>query len=297
MTSAMTSIASIDLATALLLYPGLLFTLGVGLLYAALTQGPRHLALLLRSAANPAAWFSAEGVINLVCIGLAGSGLLFLPWPLHPLPPAGAGTWLLAWGGLEGAFLVALLPGLLAGAPHVVRATIREAQIGAAGRLPLWLTLFSGLLLQHSAGTPSTAPYLVALAYGLIALTLFFALPAAVGWGTFAAETNVTPGGTEQGLGHAAAAIAHIARATRTAALLAASLLAVLPLASRGLNLGDRGSLLLVVGAWLAASALLGKLATKKPRTPMPDVLVACWWRALPLAIAATACLILAWEL
>lgn len=286
---------STHLATALLLYPGLVFTLGAGLLYAVLTAGPRQARALLRGVASPAAWLSAEGMVYLVCIGLAASGLVFLPWPLHPAPPTDAGAWLLAWGGLEGAFLVALLPGLLAGAPPVARATIREAQIGVAGRLPLWLALSGGLLLQSSASTSFSL--LALLAYGLIALTLAFALPPAVGWGPFAAETSVTPGGTEQGLGRATTAAAQLARATRSAALLAACLLAALPLSVLAPAAGSESALLLLLLVWLVASALLGKLAGRWPRIPMPDVLAVCWWRTLPLAIAAIICLMLAGKL
>ncbi len=257
---------------ALLIYPGLLSALGLSLLYTVVTVG--RPALHWR--AIGAAGRSVEGGMYALSIVLAGCGLALLPWPLHPLAPE-AGVWLWAWALFEGAFLLPLLPGLLVGTPTVVRAAGREAQIGVAGRALLWLVLAIGLLFPFE-GRLLTLP-----AYLLIIAAATFAFPAAVGWGPFAAETTITPGGTAHGLDRHTAILAATASTIRTAALLAASLVALLP---RTL-VPPWAELFLLAVVFVLVSLLFRRLTGLLPRQALPDALRICWWRVLPPALTA----------
>lgn len=259
-------------AFALLLYPGLLLTLGLALLHTTLTSG----RLRLRLSVAGAAWRSAEGLLNATSMVLAGLSLTLLPWPLHPIAPE-TGVWVWAWAVLEAAFLLPLLSGLLIGAPLVARAASREAQMGVAGRALLWLALGVGLLLYDN-WSPVALP-----AHVLAALAAILAFPAAIGWGPFAAETSITPGGTEHGLDSATTTLAYAARVVRTTALLAASLVALLPWEVLPAWVG----LPLLLAVFAAVSVVLRRLTGKLPRLPLPDALRLCWWRALPLGVAA----------
>jgi hypothetical protein len=217
-----------------------------------------------------------EGLASIASMGCACLGLVVLPWPLHPAPSLVV-LWFWAWAAFEGAFLLPLLPALLAGWPPLVRAASREAQIGIAGRMVLWLALAVGLLLPTGAGSLSLA---------LIAA--FFVLPAALTWGPFAAETSISPGGTTDGLNSAATALDTLARMVRCAALLAASLLALLPIAL--LPATPLFSMAGVVGVLLAfelVCRLLQRSAGRVVRHTLPAALDICWWRGLPAALAA----------
>jgi hypothetical protein len=257
---------------ALLLYPGLLLALGLSLLYTVVTVGRPA----FHWGAIGAAGRSVEGSMYALSIILAGCGLALLPWPLHPLA-LDPGVWLWAWALFEGAFLLPLLPGLLVGTPTVVRAASREAQIGVAGRALLWLVLAIGLLFPFTGGLLTLPAYL------LIIAAATFALPAAVGWGPFAAETTITPGGTAHGLDRQTAVLAATARSIRTAVLLAASLVALLP---RTLVPPWVGLLLLAV-VFILVSLLFRRLTGRLPRQTLPDALRLCWWRVLPPVLVA----------
>ncbi len=259
---------------ALLLYPGLLLVLGLSLLYTVVTVG--RPALQLQWSVVGAAWRSVEGIMDATSIVLAGCGLALLPWPLHPVAPE-AGVWLWAWALFEGAFLLPLLPGLLSNAPAVVRAASREAQIGVAGRALLWLVLTIGLFF------PFTGRLLTLPAYLLIIAAATFTFPAAVGWGPFADEITITPGGIQHGLERNTAVLAATARTTRMVALLAASLVALLPQSL----LQPWLSLVVLVALFILVSLLFRRLTGLIPRQPLPDALRICWWRGLPLALTA----------
>src|SRR5690349_9823529 len=95
--------------------------------------------------ARPA--LTGEDALQIASAVLALGALWALPWP--GLARAASSLWP-AWALLEAAWLLPLLPPLKAGAPPVVRAGAREAQIGALGRAALWLAL--GALAGLGAG-------------------------------------------------------------------------------------------------------------------------------------------------
>lgn len=272
----------IETVVALVVYPGVLLTLVLGLIQAELTSGPIRARDALNSLISPGNWKSGEGLMNGISVLLAGVGLAFLPWPFLSAAPSSPATLLLAWGGLEGAFLVALLPGLVAGTPPVVRASIRKAQVGGAGRMLLWLAIGAGLVLHTNWNLWNTAGNSPLLVHLLAGLTALFAFPVAVGWGPFAPERSITPGGVDQGLDSDTLVFVETARTVRNAALLAACLLALLPI---GILPAFPGILLLIAG-FVAVGVLLKRFEGVRPRLSLPNALSLCWWRALPLALA-----------
>lgn len=269
---------------ALLIYPGLVFALLAGIGYASITRGIPQAMLSFRGILSPKAWGSNEGMLHGISIILAGFGLAFLPFPWHPAEatyqPA---FWLLAWGGLEGAFLIALLPGLIAGSPHIVRATIREAQTGAAGRALLWLALTTSLTIHTDWSLLQSNHHSPLVVHGLALLAGIIAFPIATGWGAFAPETSITPGGSEQGLGQEIVSLMRAARATRTGALLTALLVALLPIGTLSPIVG----LIILIALFAAAGILLKRQEGNKPRLSLPSILRVCWWRAFPSTMAA----------
>jgi hypothetical protein len=274
-----------QLLSVYVLYPGVVFLLLAGSIHSLLTEGTNQTMTCWRSTIAPPVWWSVEGMLFVLSVLLAAGGLVFLPLPLHPAPPDPMG-WLLAWGCLEGAFLLPLLPALLAGSPLIVRAASREAQMGAIGRALLWMVLAVGLLLQSRGndfgGGQWPVVHLLAIAAAI------FALPVAIGWGPFATETCLTPGGSRQGLPREIYAFARFARNICTAALVLASLTILLPLPH-----GWAGLLLLLVG-FVGCSLLLRFLSGRWPRLPLPDALRLSWWRVFPLSLVAIIFLILA---
>lgn len=256
----------------LLIYPGLLLALGLSLLYTITVTG----RLRLHRGAIGATWRSSEGLLYTTGIVLTGCALALLPWPLHPVQ-LGRGVWLWSWALFEGAFLLPLVPGLLANTPTVVRAASREAQIGVAGRALLWLALTAGLLF------PFDQQLVILPAYLLIVLAAIFAFPAATGWGPFAAETTITPGGGAYGLDAGTTSLAAAARTIRMVGLLAASLIALLPRTV----IPPLAGVLLFVAVFVGVSVLLKRMTGQFPRQPLPELLRICWWRTLPLALAA----------
>ena len=113
-----------NLALSLLLYPGLALALVLALVFGWLTQGRVRFGWLLG-----AAWVSLDGLLSLASIVLAALALALLPWPLHLAAGwAWVGSPLALWAALEGAFLLPLLPGLLAPTALGERAASREAQ-------------------------------------------------------------------------------------------------------------------------------------------------------------------------
>lgn len=305
------------IALALLLYPGLLLVLLAAVRYALLAEG-HTLASLRRLLAQAQGGATGgvqpeqpeqpeapeapetseeppsrptgpgiEGLASIASMGCACLGLVVLPWPLHPAPSL-VTLWLWAWAAFEGAFLLPLLPALLAGWPPLVRAASREAQIGIAGRMVLWLALAVGLLLPTGAGSLSLALLWSLPAYGLALIAAFFVLPAALTWGPFAAETSISPGGTTDGLNSAATALDTLARMVRCAALLVASLLALLPIALLPATpLFSMAGVAAVILAFELICRLLQRSAGRVVRHTLPTALDICWWRGLPAALAA----------
>lgn len=274
--------------TAFLFYPGLLLALALSAMAIALQEGPTQARVFVDTIAVPRAWQRVEGLLFAMSMVLAGVSLAFLPWPLHPAPPPNEGLWLLAWGAMEGAWWLALLPGLIAGTPTVVRASIREAQIGFVGRSLLWMALFVGLVL-HDTWALADYAHSPFLAHLLAIVAAGFALPVAMNWGPFAPETSVTPGGAEQGLERAVANLAHAARVVRTYALLATSLVALLPVGPLNPFVG----LVMLIVCFVGVTMLLKRFSGVLPRLSLPKALQACWWRVLPTGLAAVLYLVL----
>jgi hypothetical protein len=276
----------VQILLAVLVYPGIVLALALGILFALLRTGQswRHVLALFRVGTTRTPWHSQEWALHLLSVGLAGCGLALLPWPWHPIPPDPA-IWLWSWSALEAAFLLPLLPALLAGSPPVVRAAIRAAQIGVTGRTVLWLGLTVGLALHDSAGWQlvNESGHSPLLAHGLALLVAIFALPVAVEWGPFAPETSITPDAAEQGLDAETVRLAGVTAHVRTAALLAASLVALLPTGA----LHPLAGLALVLAAFAGIAALQAWQAGRHPRLTLPVALHKCLWRTLPIGAAA----------
>lgn len=260
---------------AVLIYPGLLTAVLAGALFGLIVRGRPLLPVL-------GAAHSREGLAALASVGSAGLGLAALPWPLHPAGPSAA--WLWAWAGFELAFLLPLLPALAAGRPAVVRAAIREAQLGLLARALLWAGL-APALLAHGDWRIATGPlHLLALAVTLAAL------PAAIGWGPFGPVEGVSPGGVQAGLPDVQARLDSWARDVRSGALIAAALAATLPVASGPAWLGA-----LVLASGLAACLLALRRADGRfPRPTLPAALRGLTLWVLPLAALASLALALA---
>jgi hypothetical protein len=227
-----------------------------------------------------ALWRGADGLAATVGLLLTAAALALLPWPLHPAgEQAPVGEPLLLWAAVEGAFLTPLLPGLLAISPLATRAAVREAQIAVAGRVVVWLAI--GAALFGGAGwAPGELPgRLFAALAGLLAL------PAALSVGPFAAELSLNAAGAEEGLDEDVARLLRFARAARGAALLAALIVASLPPASAAIP--PPAALALALALFAAVALALGRYAEGRPRHTLPAALRWCWWRALPLALAA----------
>ncbi len=266
-----------QLVIALLLYPGLLLALALGLLFGVLAQGRPALPRLgLRG---------AEGWAGLASLLLTGLATALLPWPLHQAPEWRAvGNLALLWAVFEAAYLLPLLPGLLDPAPLVARAAAREAQMGAAGRAVLWVAVGAGLWPEATWSLSTLAGHLLVLAAGLLAF------PAAAGVGPFGPERSLGRDGAEAGLDDSTAALLRFARQTRAGALLAALLVAALPPAQpwgagRGFELMPPLALALTAAAFVVAGLALRQASATLPRFTLPGALRWCWTRALPLAL------------
>jgi hypothetical protein len=255
---------------AALIYPGLVTALGVGALY----------RLLLRRSLGPlpgaGALGTREGLAAAAGVLLAGLGLALLPWPLRP---GGGMPWLWAWAAFELAFLVPLLPALAAGAPAVVRAALREAQLGTLARALLWASLATALTLHERWGDG------LALAAHLLSISAALAaFPAAVGWGPFGPEDWLTPDGVTAGLDEAGQRLDAWARDLRAGALLAALLVSALPLGTLPPLIGLA---LLLIGVMLGA-LLLREFTGRLPRMTLPGALRFCLLWSLPLTLVTT---------
>jgi hypothetical protein len=257
---------------ALLIYPGLLWAFVLGVLHDSAAQR-RFAVPHVRPALFGA---SADGILAAVSIVLAALALALLPWPLHPVA---GGTWIgrltLIWVAFEGAFLAPLLPALLSASPFVARAAIREAQIGAAGRVVIWLA--SGVAALGALGWELAD--LPARLLGATAAVM--ALPAVMGAGAFGMERSMTPGGPELGLDRETAVLARFARSVRSTAFVCVPIVLMLPPVAPPIGLGL--ALILIVGVVLGIRSRDGF----SPRLTLPAALRWCWWRALPLALAA----------
>ena len=239
-----------ELLIALLLFPGLLTALGLGLVVGLIVGGPSLLSSLptdLRS--------GGQRILGLTIALLAVSSAL-LPWPGHPA----GGSWLWAWVAIELACLLPLIPIIAGNTPLAARNALREAQIGVIGRAVFWLAIGVGFGLGERFDLLSTLLRLAALLGGLLAL------PAVVGWGRFAPTAGLS-GPSERPL-------AQFARGLRAAVLIAALALAVLPPAQP----------LISLAAVLAAIIVIGLLAQRsqdtRPQFTLAKALRYNAWRA-----------------
>ncbi|GIV96230.1 MAG: hypothetical protein KatS3mg057_0887 [Herpetosiphonaceae bacterium] len=267
----------------LLGYPGLMWGLILTLLMGRVAGAHLPGGGLRRGLRAVAAGGAPVALLLAALLPLAA--LSFLPWPLVQQPLAAAQyNLLLFWGFLEASFVLALLPGLISASPYAPRAAMREAQIGFAGRMVLWLAVGVALAAGPWFEMRAIPVKLLALA------TMLLVLPAAAAWGPFSATGGITPGGAEAGLGRAAIDLARWGRWVRLMALASLAVLAVLPepaLIAGPLRLGLAVLALALIA--IALRALRGRLAGR----PLPDALRYCWWRALPLALLGIVVLLL----
>jgi hypothetical protein len=264
----------LQIALSILIYPGLVLALALGLLLGWL--GERRLPLARPP--SPRALLTLDGAAASASMLLAGLALALLPWPYHL-----AASWPLIgqpvalWCALEGSFWLAQLAGALAPAPLAARGAARELQMSAAGRCVVWLAI--GCALWGGAGWS-----LIALPGRLlVGLAGALALPAAIGAGPFGAELSLSAAGAEEGLDEGPAALVRLARQARGAALLAALAVASAP---RPPAAQPWASLLLIIALFAVAALLLRQMSAAMPRLTLPAALRWCWWRALPLALA-----------
>lgn len=264
----------IGVMLALLLYPGLGLAVVLALLFGWVSGGT------LVVGRPRAVQLGMDSLAGLLSIALTTLALALLPWPLHPAAGSGwlaEGSPLALWVAIEGACLVPLLPGLLAPSPFAARAASREAQIGFAGRCVLWFAL--GIALWSGMGWRSVEfpGRVLALLAGLLAF------PAAAGIGPFGPERSLSAAGMEEGLDEVTAGLMRFARGVRGAALLA-----MLLVASVSLPVLEPWVLLtLDVALFVVVTLLVRRIVAGLPRLPLPNALRWCWWRALPLAVAA----------
>jgi hypothetical protein len=270
-------IKPLELALAILLYPGLALALILALVFRWLAEGHAPRPRLRLPSLGP------DTIAGLASILLAALALALLPWPLHP---AAASRWigspLALWVAVESAYIAPLLPALLAPSALTARAAAREGQIGVAGRFVIWLAI--GALLWSGAGwLPAELP-----GRALAALAGLLALPAAAGVGPFGPEHSLSIAGAEGGLDEAAADLLRFARTLRGAALLAALIVAALAPAA----LRPPITLALIAAVFLVCALLLRRATAALPRLTLPGALRWCWWRALPLAVGGLVYLI-----
>ncbi len=249
---------------ALLLFPGIASWTVLLLVYRVLVMETRTLPPLT-------GWRNADGLLALLALLGALTGMLLLPWPLHPLAIPPVGELALIWFVIEVAFVMPVLPALLAPAPLARRAAIRELQLGSAGRAVVWLAI--GAL---GAGVWQAAALgVVGRVLALLAVAL--ALPAALGIGPFASERSIAPLGTASGLAEDTGQLGELARAACGAVLLVAVLIyAIGPLPF---------ALPLVLVLFVLCCLGLRRLGRGLPRLVLPRALNWCLWRALPLAL------------
>ncbi|WP_299756823.1 hypothetical protein [uncultured Chloroflexus sp.] len=258
---------------ALIIYPGGTLAIGLGIGYRLLTtrQLPANGSLLLTTD-----WI---GWLALATLGLVAGGLASLPWPWHPAPlPFG---WLGAWVCLEAAAWLPFWPALSSGAPHLVRAAVREAQIGVLGRAIVWSVAVISLSSSGGLSGWTLSGHL------LIWLAGLFSLPAAINWGPFGPEPSLGPQGITEGLPARPAATLTFARDTVAAALLTVVWMAGLP---REL-LPPWAELLIIIGGSAITALALQWLQGRLPRLSVPAALRTTLIWAGSLAVLAVAML------
>lgn len=259
---------------AALLYPGMLTTMLLTLAVIGITQ--------LRAPGGGLSRGFLAALQGKTSLNLALAALLaliapaFLPWAGSPLATPRLGQLWLAWALLETSFILALMPGLQSLAASSVRAAMREAQLSSAGRIVLWLAL--GVALW----TGDNWQWNIVPARVLALIAAAMALPVALGWGSFAHDWSLTPGGPEAELNRASAELAQWGRAIR-----ATVLLTLIPLLGFPITAGLHWSLhvALTIATTLALAGVGRYINGSTVRQPLNESLRWCYTRALPLAL------------
>lgn len=258
---------------ALVIYPGAALTIGLGIGYRMLTtrQLPATDSFLLTKE-----WI---GWLALATLALIAGGLASLPWPWHPAPlPFG---WIGAWGLLEAAAWLPLWPALSSGSPRLVRAAVREAQIGVVGRAILWSAAAIGLSSASEFNLWSLGGHVLAWLAGL------FSLPAAINWGPFGPEPSLGPQGVTEGMPARPAAALTFARETLAAALIAVVWMAGIP----SELLPSWAALVIIAGGSAITVSSLHWLRGRFPRLSVPAAMRATLVWAGSVAILAVVAL------
>lgn len=251
-----------------LLYPGLLFVLALGAGTALLLN--EHLPPAL-----PTTW-GREALLAIGSILMSAAAAAVLPWPLHQASTLTlVGNITLIWTLIEAAFWLPTIGTMLSPAPQIARATIRETQISASGRVVVWMAIGVGLA-ETGGWTMLQSPGRVALAVAAL-----LALPAALQTGPFAAERPIAAADSETGLDRGTTGLVRLARMSRNGVLLGALVIAMVPLE----RVQGAVGLVLVLAVCAVVLALIRQIAVALPRLTVPHALRWCWWRALPIAL------------
>jgi hypothetical protein len=254
-----------QLLFAALIFPGIGTALALGLTLRVLRGRSHSLPRTIGS--------SREALLALLSIGLAGIGLALMPWPIGAIPT----LWIGAWLCFELAFLLPLLPALLHGDPQLARAAVRTAQLGSLARAIIWIAL-AATLSDPLVWSPLLLPFrLLALGVALVAL-----LPA-IGWGPFANASSVAPAGINAGLPESLRILLDNAQDVRSAALLAAILVAGLPtqIGSAWLGIGQ------VLAAFVVVVLIIQRLDGRFPHLTLTRALRFSGLMLTPLALIA----------
>ncbi len=267
-----------DLLLTIFFYPGIVLALALGVLLAWLIEG----RLPIERPRIAAFWSNADGMAGTASLLLAGLALALLPWPIHPAAGrAIIANPMLLWAALEGAFLVPLLPGLLAPATLAARAASREAQISMAGRFVLWLVIGIALWAGTGWSRVELPARLIAFIAGLLVL------PVAAGIGPFGPERSLSAAGAEEGLDPATTSLLRFIRWVRAAVLTAALVVSALPVPQEPPLIQPMIAMVIALALFVVIGLVLRRVLFSLPRITLPAALHWCWWRALPLAAAA----------
>ena len=262
---------TVDLIFALLVYPGLIPTLLLTVLFSVVVSQRR----LVLPPEITKAILSTDGLGAVISIVLAISAMIYMPWPFNNAYSNVAGP-LLMWAALEAAFLLPSLIAQTSSSPMVVRGAARSLQIGLAGRIVIWCA-FGALYWANQQWSWQVVPAIVlAWAAGLLAL------PAAVGVGMFRNDTALT-GVITTGLNISTVALMQIAADVRATALVVMITSSLIPI-----EIGNEVIRLIgIVIITVVSMILMRVMIRNQPFVTLAAALRWCWWRAFPPAVFA----------
>jgi hypothetical protein len=253
------------------LYPGLVSVIVLVAVTAVLGGERPVLRLVFQRGSRP----GFDALVNAASMVMATAAVIVAPWPLHPAQgDSVVGDLLVLFFCLEAASLLPVLAGTITRSPLAMRAASRTLQLGVAGRAIIWLAI-GATAVDVGDGPEYWA------ARVLLAVASVLALPAALGVGPFAVEWGLTPAGMEEGLGAGEAERARLARLTRNAAMIAVTLVYLVP---RDVPIVSVG---VIIACFLVLTMVFSRLTTL-PRFPLPAGLRWCWFVAAPPAVLAT---------